>query len=407
MKVALVNKHLHLGGIETVVHQIRTGLPARGHQCDLWYSEYNSAPPRADCRPLYPRLLGRLQHSRFAPLVESLFPRRASTERTFRRLLTSDYDLVHIHGFDESYASLEALRALAEARPTVVSLHGSWFFTGGCGQPLDCLRYTTGCGSCPQLGVWPVPHADNTAAQISHKAAVLGSAPITFVSPARHLRDKAAASVPGRRWKIECLPNGVDCDFFRAARKHDSVLRQSFGIVPQATVVLALCRNFRDPVKGFPVMREALATLQNTHVILAGLHAPDAAREMPSHLPVTVYDFIADRRRCAELYEIADVFLFSSLAETFPCVVLEAMSAGCCVVAAPSDSISEQIADGITGLVADACTGEALARQLRRACADASLRRAVGLAARERVRREFSESVMIDRHLALYERLLA
>jgi len=74
MKIALVNKHLRLGGIETVVHQLRAGLQARGHECDLWYSEYNSESRRADCRPLYPRTLGRLQHSRFGRLAGTIFP---------------------------------------------------------------------------------------------------------------------------------------------------------------------------------------------------------------------------------------------------------------------------------------------------------------------------------------------
>jgi len=407
MKIALVNKHLRLGGIETVVHQLRDGLLAHGHQCDLWFSEYNAEPRRAGCRPLYPRPLGRLEHSRFARFVEAVFPRRAWTGRAFQRLLAGDYDLVHVHGFDETYAPLDALRELSYVKPTVVTLHGAWFFTGGCGQPLDCRRYLTGCGSCPQLGIWPIPTEDNTAAQIARKAALLGSAPITFVSPAQHLRDKALCSAPGRNWKIDVLPNGVDCAFFSAARKTDASLRESFGVEPQATVVLALCRDFRDPVKGFPLMREALASLKTEHVILAGLNAPAVAREMPPDLRVSAFDFIADRRRCAELYEIADVFLFSSLAETFPCVVLEAMSAGCCVVATPSESVSEQIAHGTSGLLAEACTGEALGAELTRACRDRSLRQTLGEGARARVQREFAEPVMIDRHLALYARLLS
>ena len=199
----------------------------------------------------------------------------------------------------------------------------------------------------------------------------------------------------------------MDCEFFSATRKMDPALRQNFGVPPEATVVLALCRDFRDPVKGFPLMRAAFASLKDEHVILAGLNAPWPPVKMPAHLKVSVFDFIADRRRCAELYEIADVFLFSSLEETFPCVVLEAMSAGCCVVATPSDAVREQIEHGVSGLLADAATGEALATQLTRACRDASHRWSLGESARQRVQREFSESVMVDRHVALYERLLA
>ena len=168
-------------------------------------------------------------------------------------------------------------------------------------------------------------------------------------------------------------------------------------------------RDFLDPGEGLlPSCARRIASLKNEHVMgLAGLHAPAVAREVPSHLRVSAFDFIADRRRCADLYEIADVFLFSSLDETFPCVVLEAMSAGCCVVATPSDSMNEQIAHEITGLIAETFTGAALGVQLTRASRDVSLRRTLGEAARAHAQREFSEPVMIDRHLALYAPLIS
>jgi hypothetical protein len=50
MKVALVNKHYQLGGIETVVHQLWHGLRGRGIGAELWISEFGELPAHESVR---------------------------------------------------------------------------------------------------------------------------------------------------------------------------------------------------------------------------------------------------------------------------------------------------------------------------------------------------------------------
>jgi glycosyltransferase involved in cell wall biosynthesis len=407
MKVALVNKHYELGGIETVVHQLWRGLPERGIGAELWISEFADLPAHESVRPMYPPILNRLLHSCLADVTQQFFPRRKWTAREFEKIRRCDCNVVHVHGFDETYADMEALVELAHEKPLALTLHGAWFFTGGCGQPLGCDRFTNACGQCPQAGLWPVPAKDNTAYELGKKRRLLADAPIQFISPSLHLREKAIRSTPGKRWEIAHLPNGVDTTFFRGDRKHDTTARLACGVEPGHTVVLAMCRDFRDPVKGVSLMASTLNILAaaNVQVILAGAFSEKLASELPNRLHPTPLGYVRSRRARRNLFEIADVFLFASREETFPCVVLEAMSAECCVVSTPLEAVREQLRPGVSGLIADEFTDEALAKELAHACNNPARTAEMGCSARTEVIERFSEKVMLSRHEELYRRL--
>jgi glycosyltransferase involved in cell wall biosynthesis len=108
----------------------------------------------------------------------------------------------------------------------------------------------------------------------------------------------------------------------------------------------------------------------------------------------------------ASIYEAADVFLYASSGENFPCAILEAMSSGCCIVTTPVDGVLEQIESGRSGFVAEGMDGEALALCLETALRDRKVIELIGRKARESVSERFSEAEMIRKHSELYNRVL-
>lgn len=107
-----------------------------------------------------------------------------------------------------------------------------------------------------------------------------------------------------------------------------------------------------------------------------------------------------------ELYAQADIFLFASRRENFPCVTLEAMATGLCVVATPTDGVKEQIVSGEHGLLSEQIDGTQLGRKLADAMADQALRTRLGQNARKRVLDEFSEEQMVAKFLDVYEQMM-
>ena len=98
----------------------------------------------------------------------------------------------------------------------------------------------------------------------------------------------------------------------------------------------------------------------------------------------------------------SDVLLHPSIAEGIPNVVLEAMACGIPVVATDVGGVSEAVTDGVEGHVVDARDPEALAHALLRLAADPALRARMGAAGRERIERDFTLDLQLERFLAMY-----
>lgn len=102
----------------------------------------------------------------------------------------------------------------------------------------------------------------------------------------------------------------------------------------------------------------------------------------------------------------ADAFLYLSRSEGLGSAILLAMAHGVPTVGSRVDGIPEAVEDGVTGiLVANDPT--AIASALRRLRDQPTLRSQMGRAARERVQRSFSSSMLGDKTFDIYERVLA
>lgn len=409
MKIAYVNNHYQLGGAETVVRQLHEGAMASGHDSRLHVTDGKHWPHAPGIRPLYPRALAHLDHTRFRSQVNRFAPRRTWTDRAFLRLGSSDADIIHVHSYHGLYASLESFAAVATMKPLVWTFHRFWGITGGCDHPFDCTRYQTGCGECPQIGRFAVGPVDHTAAEWRTKKTHLSSLPLNIIAPSQHLAAKVKGSALGHNWNVHVIPNGVDPVGFSGKRKADPNFRRELGLSSDRVIALFVCRDFKDPIKGFPVIERALAShsWDNLQIVLAGENSSWARSRLPTDLDVIDLGYIRDRNRLAALCEASDLFLYASAGENFPCVILEAMASECCVVTSPLDGVTEQVEDGISGLIATDHSPEALADTLTKALALSSQdRRTLSLSARKRVESEFSEASMVNAHLALYAEIV-
>jgi glycosyltransferase involved in cell wall biosynthesis len=407
MKILQVNSALQFGGAETVASQLFAGCRAAGHESAMAVAEGKFFPRGAGVLPLYPRLLSRLHMSRFHRATERLFPRREWTDRALGRLAQSEWEIIHVHNFHGDYARLETLAAVAAQKPLVWTFHGCWGFTGGCDHTGGCDRYQQACGDCPQVGRWSFLARDDTAEQLQRKLRHFRGAAIHVVSPSRWLAEKIKGSQVGVQWNVRVIPNGVDTQRFNSARQADPGFRDSLGLAAEKTLVLVVNRNFQDQTKGFPLAAEAIQACRDEaiQVILVGQNSDWAAAQLDG-VNVASMGYVSSLEKIAALYEAADILLFASPEENFPCTVLEAMAAGCCVVATPTGGVREQLQDRVTGFLAEAIDGDALAASLRTALEDPARRTSCAHAAREHAVADFSEAQMVRRYLEFYHELL-
>ncbi|MBM3993338.1 MAG: glycosyltransferase family 4 protein [Planctomycetes bacterium] len=102
-----------------------------------------------------------------------------------------------------------------------------------------------------------------------------------------------------------------------------------------------------------------------------------------------------------------DIHVMTSLTEGLPIVLLEAGAAGVPSVATAVGGIPEVIDDGVTGHLVPSGDCDALARCIIALLDDHSRRLAMGRAARDRVRQDFSFTGTAQHYHALFEKVLA
>jgi glycosyltransferase involved in cell wall biosynthesis len=193
--------------------------------------------------------------------------------------------------------------------------------------------------------------------------------------------------------QLRVVARGVDTRLFDPARRSE-VLRRSWGVGPQAMVVLYVGR--LAPEKNLGVLLEAYEAMHrlapSSRLVLVG-DGPDRAR-LQQRCPEAVFVGLRRGADLAAHYASGDMLLFPSLTETFGNVVPEAMSSGLALVAYDHAAAGQLVRHGENGLLArcgDAGQFRAAALLL---AADPARARELGLQARATASRHGWERIV-------------
>ena len=200
--------------------------------------------------------------------------------------------------------------------------------------------------------------------------------------PTEALRSELRAS--GFR-RLRVVSRGVDTRLFDPARRSEA-LRKDWGAGPQDTVVICVGRlapekNLDSLLAAYRAMREREPA---TRLVLVG-DGPEKAR-LQQACPEALFAGVRRGEDLAMHYASADVFLFSSLTETFGNVLPEAMASGLAVVGHHYAAASQVVRDGENGLLVPYGDDAAFVAGARNLAGQPAQIRAMGAAARETAR---------------------
>ena len=118
--------------------------------------------------------------------------------------------------------------------------------------------------------------------------------------------------------------------------------------------------------------------------------------------------FTGFRSNIKEILSAINILVIPSLLEDFPMIILEAMAMAMAkpIIATNIDGITEQITDGVNGILVPPKDPSALANAVMRVLNDKEFARTMGLAARKKVEQEFSVEKMITETEKVYLSLL-
>jgi glycosyltransferase involved in cell wall biosynthesis len=203
------------------------------------------------------------------------------------------------------------------------------------------------------------------------------------------------------------LPNFLEeRAFHHVAAEERSARRHSWG-VPQGAFVIGTVARLA-PVKNHAMVLRALQGLdEDVHLVLIGAGPSqraleELAREL--HVDRRVH-FTGQLVEAENLHQFFDVSVLCSRSEGFPNAVIEALAAGCPVVATPVGGVPEVISDRQTGLLVPVDQPDALAASVKELHHDAALRKRLSEAGPQHARGKYHQTLVIARLEALYQDL--
>lgn len=328
-------------------------------------------------------------------------------------------DIVHCHNLHGGYFDLGALAWISRRVPTVLTLHDMWLLTGHCAYSLGCERWKTGCGSCPDLKLYPAIRRDATSANWQRKRDIYKTSTLFVATPSQWLMDEVKQSMLGPAVREGCvIPNGVDVSVFRPADR--VAVRARMGIAPEAKVVLLPTGSQGSMWKDDRTSRLVVERVAHSAVRPAPIFITlgrDGARPSRDLANVRSVPHQTDARIVAEYYQAADVYLHATKADNFPLAILEALACGTPVVATAIGGIPEQIrsadlaalradraesAAGKTGILVAPRDGEQMAEAVVTLLSNDALRGRIGENAACDARGRFDVDLQVDRYLKWY-----
>jgi len=206
-------------------------------------------------------------------------------------------------------------------------------------------------------------------------------------------------------WKCDVIPNGVIPQAYRAPIDPGAV-KQSYGIHPYAPLIMFIGRLAYQ--KGPDLLVDAVVAVHHhrwdAQVVIAGdggmrNHLENKARG----LPVKFLGYIPDSAYL-RLLNAADIVAIPSRNEPFGLVLLEAWSAGKCVVATNVGGLSENIDHSVNGIKVDV-TPDSLAWGITNILDDPARVRSLGEKGQRKVERHFQWIPIANSLVESYKRV--
>jgi glycosyltransferase involved in cell wall biosynthesis len=354
------------GGGAKVVHGIATRLAARGHDVDLVTMGFRGLPATQNVQGVHVRRIPgirlRISTCSFAEMVPYVL---LMPFYVVKKIRAKKYVINHTH-FIFPGGIVSYLLKLLTGLPYVITAHGS-----------------------------DVPNYNPNRFRVLHKILrpvwrkIVSEADL-ILCPSKSIEDLVKATSATAHTHI--IPNAIDTEKFKPRDKNPRNL-------------LIVTRMFER--KGVQYVLRALADLKgkfNVNIVgdgpyLATLKALAKDLGIDAHFWGHVDN---DSAVLKDLYETAAIFVFTSEAENFPIVLLEAMIAGAAVITSSGTGCAEVVAD--SGLLVPVRDPAAIKSSLLRLAADPDLAARLGKAARDRVIARFGWEGVIDQHIEVYSR---
>ncbi len=341
MNVLFIGTTDILGGAAKVSFELMRTLKESGDTASMFVADKRSEDPSVH---VIPRSTIR-KYLSLALASDSVF----STDWILQTPEFKQADLVHCHNLHGRFFNLSTLVAMSKEKPVVWTLHDEWALTPHCAYTLEGTEMAHGLFTCPSKDTQPRILWDNTKRLVETKLQAYHDAQkLHVVAPSQWLLDRVELTTL-RQHPHTLIRNGVDTKVF--TRTDQSTARLALGLPLDKKIVLFLATAGKaNTWKGWKHTQSIISAYRNrtdVHFLNVGNFV-----SIPPEGNIEYRDHVADQTELALYYSAADVLLFTSIAENFPLVILEAMSVGLPIAAFDVGGVAEAVRHQEHGYIA-------------------------------------------------------
>jgi glycosyltransferase involved in cell wall biosynthesis len=384
-----------VGGAAKISWALKEALEKEGHNVSMLVADKKSSDPKVKIIPRtkWRKLLG------FLLGTESLISTDWILETTeFKRA-----DIVHCHNLHGRFFNLKTLQKMSQLKPIVWTLHDAWALTPHCAHTLESEKMEYGLFACPSINTPPRTLWDNDKNLARQKIDLYSKSRLHLVTPSLWLKRLVEKTILAKQ-DLRLIYNGIDTATFTKNDRQKA--RESLRLPLNKKIFLFLADDAKNNTwKGWPYAKEAIKQCQdNPDILFLCVGNRQQHQDEPN---VKYAGLISNKRELSEYYSAANALLFTSIAENFPLVILEAMSCGLPIISFDVGGIKEAVSHLENGYIAKYRDSEDLKKGLDwfLQLSDEDCLK-IGEKSIEKVRQKFSQQQMIKKYFDLYQELL-
>jgi glycosyltransferase involved in cell wall biosynthesis len=406
MKVLHINQSDIGGGAAIAAYRLHQGLLDRGLSSKLLVGQALTVDPLVNVIIQNARLNNQL--SRFSSKLGLEYLNVLSTFGIPKHPFYQEADVINFHNLHASYGWFNylALAQLTNNKPSVLTLHDMWSFTGHCAYSYDCDRWKIGCGKCPYPNTYPKVQYDNTRIEWKLKHWVYNNSNLTIVAPSNWLTAQAKSSLLNR-YPIHCIPYGIDTEAYQPIDSYKC--KEILGIPANHKVLMFGATNLKEDRKGgdllFQILQNLPAPLKTELTLLTfGNRGEEIAKQVG--IEVISLGYLNSDRLKSIAYSAADLFIFPTRADNLPLTLQESIACGTPIVSFEIGGVPDLVRPGITGYLAPPRDIQTFCDAIIKLLADQPLRAQMSANCRKIARSEYPLDLQAQRYLQLYEQLI-
>lgn len=255
------------------------------------------------------------------------FASKRATSRLINQINEIKPDIIHLHNLHGYYLNIEILfNYLASTNiPIVWTFHDCWPITGHCVHFdfIGCEKWKTQCFSCPQKTTYPKSlYIDSSINNYNKKKKLFTSTKNLTIVPVSNwlgtvVQQSFLSNIP-----MSIIYNGIDTDIF--SPKVEANTREKYNL-GTSFIILGVA-SIWSPSKGLNDFIELSKEIDSeTIIILVGL-----SHKQIKNLPKNIIGISRTEniQELTELYSAANIYVNTSVEETFGLTTAESLSCG-------------------------------------------------------------------------------